>query len=438
MPEMDRLKRLSMPLLLAGTVIAGAWFFWPRPVAQPAGGLDPAAFIAALNTEAEGFAPVGQDWDFVFPRDQGPHPQYRTEVWDLSGQMVDDTGRRYGLRLSFLRIGLSAPSIERSSGLAANNLLLARFALAAEGGEEVITSQRVSRAAAGLAGAKVSPARVWLEDWSLEQGADPGTDPNLAQSLRLQARLDDLRLTLVLKPHKPVVTQSEARLFEGAGGGEGRGFHFYLQPRLSAEGRLTLGAGLESKAGVGKGSEVSLGSNAGTDAGAIAVRAHQGRAVTGSVWLERAWGAVPGTFAGGRGQLALNRFALQLDDDSELMCVHLRRRAGGGTPVPTCLAIAQDGTTRLLQRRELTLEPTGGDWTNPADGVEYPLQWRLRLPALGLDLALRPLLANQPMELGLGEPAWSGTVTLSGSRDGNAVGGSGRMDLNGYAASPEI
>jgi predicted secreted hydrolase len=75
------------------------------------------------------------------------------------------------------------------------------------------------------------------------------------------------------------------------------------------------------------------------------------------VWLERAWGALPSTFAGGRGQLAMNRFLLQLDADTELMCLHLRRQAGGGTPVPNCLAIFADGSTRLYQRRELTLEP---------------------------------------------------------------------------------
>jgi predicted secreted hydrolase len=136
------------------------------------GGIDPVLFAAALDTEAEGFAPVDPGWDFAFPRDQGPHPDYRTEVWDLSGQVVDDDGLRYGLRLTFVRIGLVPPAKTRASTLAANAVLLARFAFIPEDGDAAKTSQRASRAAVGLAGADVAPWRVWLEDWSLEQGAD--------------------------------------------------------------------------------------------------------------------------------------------------------------------------------------------------------------------------------------------------------------------------
>ncbi len=157
--------------------------------------------------------------------------------------------------------------------------------------------------------------------------------------------------------------------------------------------------------------------------------------LAGTAWLEHAWGSVSGGLAGQRGQLSLNRFSLQLDDGTELMCLHLRRRGGSGTPIPTCLAIARDGETRLFQRRELTLEPSSATWPSPQDGARYPLWWRLTLPALGLDVALEPLLPQQELGPGMasGGRIWSGLVTLSGSRDGEPVTGSGRMDLSGYA-----
>ena len=383
-------------MLLFATLVVGAWLFWPDEVAPPVGDIDPAVFAAALDTDAEGFAPVIPGWDFAFPRDQGPHPDYRTEVWDLNGQVVDTSGLRYGLRLTFVRIGLVPPSKTRASKLAANAVMLARFALAPEDGDRAKTSQRASRAAVGLAGADVAPLRVWLEDWSLEQGAD--------DDLILRAGLDDLQLTLALAPRKAVVTETEmetgAGLFDGATGGEGPGFHFFLQPRLSATGTLTLGSGLRSTAGpdavTGRGTDARIAAEP------LAGPGVDVRDVTGFVWLERAWGAVPSTFASGRGQLAMNRFMLQLDDGTELMCVHLRRQAGGGTPVPNCLAIFDDGSTRLFQRRELSLEPTDSDWTRAADGTLYPLSWQLALPALGLDVKVLPLLAEQSMALSVG------------------------------------
>ena len=135
--------------------------------------------------------------------------------------------------------------------------------------------------------------------------------------------------------------------------------------------------------------------------------------------------------AGTRGQLALNRFLLQLDDASELLCIQLRRRAGGGTPVPTCLVIAPDGGTRVLQRRALTLAPKEATWRSSDGAATYPVAWRLAAPGLDLSLDIRALQPDQ--EIMLGERLWSGAVAVEGERAGQPVAGGGRMDLSGYA-----
>jgi predicted secreted hydrolase len=257
-----------------------------------------------------------------------------------------------------------------------------------------------------------------------------------------------------LTPSKPVVTETEAALFAAAGtgngGGQAPGFHFYLQPRLTIEGRLTLGGQGWTDIDVGSTADprllpdqpsapqTSTGQASASTGGdqSVKVPGQVGIQVRGTGWLERAWGSVAGGLVGQRGQLSLNRFSLQLDDGTELMCLHLRRRGGSGTPIPTCLAIAGDGGTRLFQRRELTLEPSSDTWASPEDGTRYPLWWRLALPALGLDVAVEPLLPQQELGPGIasGGRIWSGSVTLSGSRAGDPVTGSGRMDLSGYAA----
>jgi len=380
------MRWIAPPLALAG-LAAAAWLLWPRTAAPPVEQIDAASLAQAFGTDTHGFAKVTGHWDYSFPRDTGPHPAYRGELWDLIGQLTDSQQRRYGFRLGFVRIGLTAPGTRRESELAATAVMTAGFALIPCGNAELIQDQRASRTALGLAGAEGDPMRVWVEDWRLEQDADG--------ALHIIARGGGGALELTLQRAKAPVTADQAGLFAA---GKGPGFYFYFEPRLSAQGRLVTAAGAAE--------------------------------VQGSAWLDRAWGDVGAGLAGGAGQLAMNRFALQLDDGSELMCIHLRRRAGGGTPIPACLLIGADGKTRLLQRRELTLAPVDGSWASPLDGTRYPLRWSLAAPALDLVLDIAPL--REAQELRLGTPLWSGIVSLQGTRGGRTLTGSGRMDLSGY------
>ncbi|WP_058555131.1 lipocalin-like domain-containing protein [Thiohalocapsa sp. ML1] len=395
--------RRLLPWLALALLALSAWWLWPSGGGVPRSALDPVAVAAALPAldAADGFAvlaPAGPDW-LPLPEDLGPHPDQRTELWDLSGQLRDAAGEPVGFRLTLVRVGLRA-AVERPATLAADAVLFGRFALVPKRAPP-IQSERASRMAAGLAGAGAAPPAVWLEDWRLALPAR-GTDG------RLRVAAGGVELDLTLRAVKDPIAPAAALLGAAprAAGGEddGPGFRWFAAPRLAASGQLLRGG--------------------------------QALPVSGTAWLDRAWGGVAALGAGGfgasRGQLALNRFLLQLDDGSELLCIQFRRRRGGGTPVPTCVAGAPDGGTRVLRRRELTLEPTAGAWRSPASGAVYPLNWRLAAPALGLDLTLAALTPAQ--ELTLGEPVWSGAVTAQGERDGQAVRGGGRMELGGYAA----
>ncbi|MCF7985404.1 MAG: hypothetical protein K9L70_13455 [Thiohalocapsa sp.] len=396
--------RWIIPLSAAGVLALFAWLLWPSaaplsggslalrtlmPVLGQAGGEDPSAF-----------AETGGDWEFSFPRDHGVHERYRTELWDLSGLLTDTDGRRHGLRLTFVRFALQPPDFTRDSAFGAGALVAARLSLLPEDGEAVV-EERLSRDALGLAGASVEPTAVWAGDWRLS-GSDDG-------GFVLNAQIEGRSLTLSLTSAKAPVGGDRALLPAGAPATEGAdpGFHFYLQSRLAVSGEL-------AEAGAGKGAA---------------------KTVSGSAWLDHAWGSTAGALSGSRGRLALNRFALQLGDGTELMCLQLRRRAGGGTPIPTCLYVGSDGEMRRFARRDLTLEPEDGAWASPIDGTAYPLAWRLAIPALALDVAVRPLQPDQ--ELMLIERLWSGAVTLSGRRGGRAIDGVGRMDLSGYALADD-
>lgn len=340
-----------------------------------------------LHDEQAGFAAVDGEWEYRFPADHGPHPGFRSEVWYLSGNLKDSDGKRYGFQLAFFRLQLRPEAMGRSSAWGANQVFRAHFALADEAGEHFHAEERFSRAALGLSGASDEPVRVWLEDWSLQADSSrPGPS-----RFRLQADAEGFGLELELQGQKPPVPADQAQALASA---PASAFRMYSMPRLRVTGTLRQDDA-ETK-------------------------------VSGEAWLDRAWGAVPVS----RGQIALNRFALQLTDDRDILCLQLRRRDGTGTPIPSCLLIAGDGSTKSFRRREIRLEPVE-HWRSSRDGTQYPLTWRLELPREALELKITALLEDQ--ELDFAVRAWSGAVVVSGLSAGLPVAGQGHLELSGYS-----
>jgi predicted secreted hydrolase len=370
---------------LAFGVLSLIWTQQDRRPAPDAAGLNLEPILADSDA---GFESVDGEWRFRFPDDHGGHPDFRSEVWYVTANLRDDEGRRFGLQLAFFRLRLAPQAVQRASAWGTNQVFRAHFALTDAANRGFHAEERFSRGALGLSGVGQSPARVWLEDWSLEANGEPGGEPGF----HLRAGTGDRTLELNLRRSKPPVLQGGADLFPGGAGGGG--FHFYLMPRLDASGTLRTGA--------------------------------SSRRIEGTAWLDRAWGAIPLS----RGQIALNRYALQLEDGRDVLCLVLRRRDGTGTPIPSCLVIGNDGSSRAFRRREIRLEPLAL-WRSPLNGTKYPLNWRLELPGEGLALETRPLLKAQELELS--NRAWSGAVEVSGRSRGKPVSGWGHLVLSGYA-----
>jgi len=372
--------------LLALVVVAGATI-WMRQEHRVTSGGSSLALASILAEDNRGFAAAEEPWSIRFPADHGGHPNFRSEIWYLTGHLKDQAGETLGFQLAFFRLRLRPSAVERASAWGTNQLFRAQLALTDVAAGHFHTEERFSRVALGLSGMDEAPARVWVEDWYLVVVEAEGDT-----RFRLRAGEGESSLELDLQAVKPPVLEDAADLL-GAGSRAGA-YHFYSMSRLSVRGSLSL---------------------RGAD-----------RKVRGEAWLDRAWGAPPVP----RGQMALNRFALQLEDGRDLLCLELRRRDGSGTPIPSCLLIGTDGSVRSFRRREIRLEPLA-HWRSRLDGTAYPVRWRLVLPGGGLDLNIEPLLEGQ--ELDLPTRAWSGAVKISGrSREGPALGW-GHLDLGGYA-----
>ena len=66
---------------------------------------------------------------FSFPRDHGPHPEYRNEWWYVTGNLDSDRDRRFGFELTFFRFALTPFVPESDSSWRTNQVYIAHLAL---------------------------------------------------------------------------------------------------------------------------------------------------------------------------------------------------------------------------------------------------------------------------------------------------------------------
>jgi len=352
---------------------------------------------AATPATAE-FAQVLEPRTFEFPRDHGPHPGFRQEWWYLTGNLEATAGERFGFELTFFRVALAPPptrqappaaasSAERASAWRTREIYVAHFAITDLARKRFRFQQKLSRAALGLAGAQTAPLHVWLDDWSLEVGR-----PGSTGAWELHAAQPGYAIELSLEPQSAPVLNGAAGLSRKSER-SGDATYYYSIPRLAAHGRL--------------------------------LREGQPLELRGLAWLDREWGS------GGLGprEVGWDWFGLQLDDGSALMFYALRDRNGARDPHSAGTWIAVDGNVRVLTDADVSIAVTGS-WRN-AFGERYPAAWRIRVPALTLELAVHPALADQ--ELHTTPPYWEGAVDVSGTRSGQVLGGRGYVELVGYA-----
>lgn len=345
----------------------------------------------ALGGDSTGYARATEVRPFRFPEDHGPHPDFRNEWWYVTGNLADGQGRRYGFQLTLFRIALSPEPVGRASAWATRQVYMGHFAVTDAAAGRFLAYDRFARAAIGLAGARAEPFAVWLEDWRLEAAPEGGFP------WRLTAAADGVELELELETAKGPVLQGDRGLSQKSAE-PGNASYYYSLTRLRAAGSLQL----EGAA----------------------------RSVSGTAWLDREWS----TSALGEGQTGWDWFALQFDDGTELMYYRLRREEGGSDPHSEGTLVRQDGTSVHLGRDDVVLEPV--DWWESPRGGRYPVEWRLRVPVRELEVAVRPLLRDQ--ELDVTVRYWEGAVTAHGTREGRPVTGRGYLEMTGYGETRAV
>jgi len=355
--------------------------------AAAAAGLSGIRYLSAADGAGDGFARALASRPFAFPADHASHPEFRTEWWYFTGNVFDARERHYGFELTLFRVALAPPGATRESALAASTVWMGHLAVTDTAAEDFQAAERLSRGAAGLAGATgeaAEPVVVTVEDWSVTIDGD-----------RVALRASDVGfgIELELAGVERIVAQGDGGL-DAKGPESGNASYYYSAPRLAVSGRLH-------------------------SAGAAAVD------VTGTAWMDREWS----TSALAADLEGWEWFALQLDDGRDLMFYRLRGVDGSTSPFSGGSLTDSAGRTTRLDATDVLLESTR-EWTSPATRVRYPVAWRVVLPNEELELLVEPRLNGQ--ELDLSVRYWEGAISVSGETAGRRIGGVGYLELAGY------
>ncbi|HEX3302831.1 MAG TPA: lipocalin family protein [Thermomicrobiales bacterium] len=307
----------------------------------------------------------------VLPRDDAPH-DVGIEWWYYTGHLFTDSGDRYGFEYVIFK-GHRGDVLGYAAHFAITDNAIGRFSY----------DQRLGLVPETPPSASGFDLRVG--DWQM-RGAG-GND-------HLVASMAEYGIDLTVQ------TTKQPALHDGDGYydyGTGEGSYYYSRTRMAISGTLTVdGRPLK---------------------------------VIGEAWFDHQWGNFS-TYKEG-----WDWYAIQLDNDTELMIYIIHAPAGGPLIVDGSF-IAADGSLTVLDRGDFTVTATGS-WTSPHSGAIYPSGWRIEYPAEQLTLELTPSLPDQELDTTASTDViyWEGEVAAFGTHAGRPVAGLGYVELTGYAGT---
>ncbi|HMF78334.1 MAG TPA: lipocalin-like domain-containing protein, partial [Bryobacteraceae bacterium] len=306
-------------------------------------------------------------------------------------------GHRFGYELTFFSQAVSIP--KNTKGASDNpvwrpdRLYLAHVALSDIDGQQFYHSERLNRAGPGLAGADLTSQAYWNGNWRVQW-------KSLATGeQKLQAISDRFTLDLNLSPVKPLVINGKDGISR-KGSAAGEASHYLSFTRLASKGQLKL-----------NGATFPL---------------------TGVSWMDHEFFTEPAsdTLAG------WDWFAIQLENNEELMLYRLRTKSGQPNPFSSATFVDSRGVAHYLDASQFHVS-SSGLWESPHSKTRYPLSWQILIPSLDLQLSQRTELRDQELftPRSLAPSYWEGAVAYAGRIHGEPVKGVGYLEMTGYGRS---
>jgi len=328
-------------------------------------------------------------WEYEFPRDHHVHGDFKTEWWYFTGNLTNESGRRFGYELTFFRQGIRPPAgrAATTSRFVVDDLKFAHFTITDAAGQRFLFHQKASRGSFDEAGFEAGDRLAWIDPWNLKLNADGSFD--------LAAEASDAQVQLRLISLKSPVVHGGNGISQKAEG-EGHASHYYSITRLRTSGSVRV--------------------------------QKKNFTITGESWFDHEWA----TNQLAPGQAGWNWLSAQFDDGNELMLYEMRLTSGAIHPVSSGTLVRADGRAVSLTSADFRMTPETF-WKSKTTNANYPIGWRVAVPKEQIEFTIHPVLQNQELAL---DPIiyWEGAFDLVGTRSGEPVAGRGYLELTGYAA----
>ena len=354
-----------------------------------------AAALLLLEPLAAQYRMALPGYRFEFPRDHFNHPDFQTEWWYTTGNLKSADGHKFGFELTFFRQAVSRDP-GKTAAWELKDLYIAHLALSDLDGGKFYHAERTNRSGPGIAGVSEAQSRMWNGNWQIQwDGGDQKRQAALQASL--QAIDERFELHLRLRPEKPPVIHGENGVSQKADG-PGHASYYISFTRLETTGSIEL---------QGKKFEV-----------------------TGTSWMDHEFF----THQLDANQTGWDWLSLQFADNTELMLFHIRRNDGSIDPYSAGTYVDAQGKTTHLRNSDFALQPLEQTWTSPATRAVYPIQWKIAVPKLGLELEAKTPLASQELSTAAKvlPNYWEGAITVTGTRGSKALSGVGYLEMTGY------
>jgi predicted secreted hydrolase len=167
---------------------------------------------------------------YEFPRDHFNHPEFQTEWWYTTGNLIAADGHQYGFELTFFRQGMDRDP-RKKEPWDIQDLYVAHLALSDLDGGKFYHMERTNRAGPGLAGVDEKQKRIWNGNWEIRWNGEEEA---------LTVADEKFSLSFTLRSEKPPVIHGENGVSQKAAG-PGHASHYISFTRLQTRGTIDGG-----------------------------------------------------------------------------------------------------------------------------------------------------------------------------------------------------
>jgi predicted secreted hydrolase len=338
----------------------------------------------AVSAENEASYPKAEaSYVMQFPRDEGSHPNFRTEWWYVTGWLENERREPLGFQITFFR-NRSTTDEANPSRFALRQVLFAHAAISDPRVGSLLRDEKSARAGFGLAEAAENALRVHIDDWSLV------ADASTRYSATISAKEFAMHLSM---------TTTAAPMLQGERGFSRKGpdpesaSHYYSVPGLNVSGTVTVRGKAER--------------------------------VSGTAWLDHEWSS---SYLQ-EGAQGWDWTGINLRDGTAIMAFRMRSPTSADLWTSASRRAPDAVTVQTVDPKEIRWRALR-TWRSVRTGIEYPVEWEITLD--GRRLFVRPLMDDQENDAraSTGSIYWEGAVRAFD--EANRFIGRGYLELTGY------